>query len=146
MGLLLIRARRLSLAFLLVALATATVAAIADKPAKPNITLRASPQVGFSPMRVVLTAELTGGRDDFEDFYCPSVEWIWGDDTRSQSKGDCDPYEAGKSEIKRRYAVDHTYCTMGDYRVQFRLMQKKKTVGGASVSVRVRPGVRDRQP
>lgn len=139
------RAGRFLGVFAAVALATTLVAATSDKP-KPSVSLRASPQMGFSPLRVVLTAELTGGQDDFEEFYCPSVEWSWGDDTKSESKGDCDPYVQGKSQIKRRYTVDHTFHTMGDYRVQFRLKQKSKTVGGASTSVKVRPGIRDRQP
>lgn len=135
-------------ALALIALATTVVAASTDtdKKARPNVSLRASPQVGFSPMRVVLTAEIIGGQDDFEEFYCPAVEWIWGDDTKSESRGDCDPYEAGKSEIKRRYTVDHTFNSMGEYRVQFRLKQKSKTVGGASTSVRVRAGIRDGRP
>ena len=47
--------------------------------------MRASPTIGFSPARMVLTAELKGGADDYEDFYCASVEWEWGDDTRSES-------------------------------------------------------------
>lgn len=136
------RARRLLLACTTAALATTVVAATSDKP-KPNVSLRASPQMGFSPLRVVLTAELTGGKNDYQEFYCPSVEWIWGDDTKSESRGDCDPYVAGKSEIRRRYTVSHTFNTMGDYRVQFRLKQKEKTVGGASTSVRVRAGIRD---
>lgn len=143
MGLFQTRARRLLLAGAAAVVATTVVAATEDKKAKPSVALRASPQIGFSPLRVVLTAELTGGQDDFEEFYCPSVEWNWGDDTKSESKGDCDPYVSGKSEIKRRYTVDHTFNTMGEYRIQFRLKQKNKTVGAASTSVRVRPGARD---
>lgn len=137
------RARRLLPAFVAVVLATTAAATELDKKLKPSVSLRASPQVGFSPLRVVLTAELTGGVDDFEDFYCPSVEWVWGDDTRSESRVDCEPYEAGKSQIKRRYTIDHTFNTMGEYRVEFRLKQKKKSVGGARTTVRVRPGIRD---
>ena len=81
----------------------------ADQNKKPSISLRANPPVGFSPLRVVVTAELKGGADDYEDFYCASVEWDWGDDTKSESKADCDPYEAGKSEIKRRFVAEHTF-------------------------------------
>ena len=64
---------------------------------------------------MVLTAELRGGADDYEEFYCGSVEWDWGDDTKSESKTDCEPYEAGKSEIKRRFTIDHTYNIAGEY-------------------------------
>ncbi len=76
---------------------------------KPSISLNATPPVGFTPLRVVVTAEVKGGANDYEDFYCASVEWDWGDDTKSQTKADCDPYEAGKSEIKRRYVQEHTF-------------------------------------
>jgi hypothetical protein len=120
-----------------------TAAAGSDKKAKPSVSVRASPAIGFSPARMVLTAELKGGADDYEDFYCASVEWEWGDDTRSESRADCEPYEAGKSEIKRRFVIDHTYNFAGDYRVQFRLKQKKKIVGSGSTDVKIRPGIRD---
>src|SRR5919108_1015942 len=78
--------------------ASAPMARVQNK--KPSITLKASPPVGFTPLRVVVTAELKGGANDYEDFYCASVEWDWGDDTKSETKADCDPYEPGKSEIK----------------------------------------------
>src|SRR6185436_3590792 len=69
---------------------------------RPKITLRATPTISMAPSRVVLTAELVGGANDYEDFYCPTVQWDWGDGTQSESTIDCEPYEAGKSEIKRR--------------------------------------------
>jgi hypothetical protein len=114
----------------------------ADKK-KPSISVRASPMAGFSPMRVVLTAELKGGDNDFSEYYCPTVEWVWGDDTRAESTADCDPYEAGKSEIKRRYTVSRIFQTPGNMRVEFRLKQKDKVVGAGGTTVTVRPGFRD---
>lgn len=125
------------------ALAVSVQAAGPDKKVKPTVSVKVSPLIGFSPARLVLTAELKGGADDYEEFYCASVEWDWGDDTRSETKTDCDPYEAGKSEIKRRFTIDHTYNIAGDYRVEFRLKQKNKIVGRGSTDVKVRPGVRD---
>jgi|SRR5262245_1819463 len=110
---------------------------------KPKISLKANPSMGMSPVRVVVTADLTGGSDDSEEFYCPAVEWEWGDDTRSTNTADCDPYEAGKSKIKRRFTADHTYRTSGEYQVQFRLKKKDKVVGAGATSVRVRPGLGD---
>jgi hypothetical protein len=115
--------------------------AIDDK--KPKISLKANPAMGMSPVRVVVTADITGGANDMEEFYCPGVEWEWGDDTRSTNTADCDPYEAGKSEIKRRFSADHVYRSAGEYRVQFRLKKKDKTIGAGSTSVRVRPGLGD---
>src|SRR4051812_31893315 len=68
-----------------------------DASARPRLSLRAQPTVGVAPARVVLTAELIGGADDLEEYYCPTIEWEWGDDTVSESTVDCDPYESGKS-------------------------------------------------
>ena len=53
--------------------------------------------MAVSPARVVASADVDGGPDDFEEFYCASVEWDWGDDTKSNNAADCDPYEPGKS-------------------------------------------------
>jgi hypothetical protein len=125
-----------------VAIGAAALLASSDK-SKPTVSVKANPSVGFAPTRIVLTAELKGGVDDYPDYYCPAIEWQWGDDTRSESKIDCDPYEAGKSEIKRRYVFDRVFQTPGDYRVEFRLKQKDKVVGIGSTTVRIRPGLRD---
>ncbi len=108
---------------------------------KPKLTLRASPSVAFSPARIYLVAELKGGADDYEEYYCADVEWDWGDETRSTSSADCDPYEKGKSEIKRRFAVTHTYKVAGAYRIQFRLMRKQDPIVATSTTVRIRQGI-----
>ena len=107
------------------------------------MTLKASPTIVFSPARVVVTAEIKGGADDSAELYCPSLEWDWGDGTRSESDTDCEPYEAGKSTIQRRYTTSHTYNLAGNYRVQLRLKRGSKTVLGGHVSVQVKPGLRD---
>jgi hypothetical protein len=114
-----------------------------EKKPKPTISVRSNPVMGFSPARVVLTAEVRGGPDDYEEFYCATVEWDWGDDTRSESREDCEPYVAGKSEIRRRFTVDHVFNNAGEFRVEFRLKQKNKIVGRGNVDVKVRPGIRD---
>jgi hypothetical protein len=110
---------------------------------KPKISVKANPTMGMSPIRVVVTADIAGVANDNEEFYCPSVEWEWGDDTRSTNTADCDPYIAGKSEIKRRFVADHVYQSSGEYRVQFRLKKKDRTIGAGSTAVRVRPGLGD---
>ena len=114
-----------------------------DKPKKPKISVKANPAMAISPARVVASADINGGPDDFEEFYCATVEWDWGDDTRSNNSADCDPYEAGKSQIKRRFTADHTYRTAGDYRIQFRLKKKDKSIAGATTSVKIKPGLGD---
>jgi hypothetical protein len=116
--------------------------AVADKT-RPSVSVRANPATGFAPTRVVMTAELKGGVNDYADYYCPTVEWHWGDDTRAETRSDCDPYEAGKSEIKRRYVLDRVFQTPGEFRVEFKLKQKDKIVGAGSTMVRIRPGLRD---
>ena len=110
---------------------------------RPKASLKATPMVSRAPSRVVLTAELTGGSNDYEDFYCPTVEWDWGDGTQSESTNDCAPYEAGKSEIKRRFTVEHRFQRPGAFRVTFKLKRHDKATGFASVSLQVRPGLRD---
>jgi hypothetical protein len=121
---------------------TVSLTASADKN-KPSLSLKATPQMGFAPARVVLTAELKGGANDYEDFYCASIEWDWGDGTKSVNQVDCDPFQAGKSEIERRHVVTHVFELPGDFNVEFRLKQKDKVVGIARTSVRIRAGVRD---
>ena len=121
----------------------------ADKDAKdnpdakrPQVRLKAQPVIAMAPARVVLTAELVGGANDFEEFYCPTIEWEWGDGTQSASSSDCAPYEPGKSEIKRRYTVEHVFRA-GAYRVMFHLKRRDRSVGAASVNIQIRPGLRD---
>ena len=122
------------------------VAVYAQKPGedkKPSLSLKATPVTGFAPLRVRLTVDVKGGPNDFQDYYCPSVEWEWGDDVRSGNSEDCAPYEAGKSEIKRRYSVEHVFRNQGTYRVTLRLKQKDRVVAVSSTTVEVRPGLRD---
>jgi hypothetical protein len=117
-----------------------------EKAKKPNLTLRASPPISFSPANIHLVAELKGGPDDYEDFYCPAVEWDWGDGTRSENSSDCDPYEAGVSQISRRFSKTHVYNLQGRYRVQIRLKRNTKVLTSASTNVQVRAGIRDMGP
>ncbi len=65
-----------------------------DDAGRPKIRLRAQPQLAMAPARITLTAELQGGADDFEEYYCAGVEWEWGDDTTSESTTDCEPYRS----------------------------------------------------
>jgi len=109
---------------------------------RPQLRLKAQPVIAMAPARVVLTAEIVGGPNDFEEFYCPTVQWEWGDGTKSESEFDCAPYEPGKSEIKRRYTVEHVFRA-GAYRVMFHLKRRDRSVGAASVNIQIRPGLRD---
>jgi hypothetical protein len=117
-----------------------------EKAKKPTLSLRASPPISFSPANIHLVAELRGGPDDYEDFYCPAVEWDWGDGTRSENSSDCDPYEAGVSQISRRFSKTHVYNIQGRYRVQVRLKRNTKVLTSASTNIQVRAGIREMGP
>lgn len=132
-----------------VLLGTSAAAAVqrngAKEPAgrRPKVVLRAQPSVATTPARIVFTAEVIGGADDFEEYYCASVHWEWGDDTSSESNSDCPPYEAGKSTIKRRFTVDHIYRRSGSYRVLFHLKQRSRPVATGMTNIQIRSGPRD---
>ncbi len=113
------------------------------EPKKPSLSLKATPPVGFTPLRVVVVVDVKDGSDDYADFYCAAVEWDWGDGTISENSSDCEPYEAGKSTIRRRFSADHVYRQAGQFKVTFKLKQKTKQVAVASTSVQVRGGVGD---
>ncbi|MXY15970.1 MAG: hypothetical protein F4057_07175 [Acidobacteria bacterium] len=96
--------------------------------------------MGFAPADILFVAELRGGADDWEEFYCASIEWDWDDDTRSQSTPDCDPYEAGTSRIRRRYSMRHRFEYGGRYEVRFRLLNRDDPVASARAVVELRGG------
>ena len=108
---------------------------------KPSLSLKITPPVGFAPLKTRLVVDVRNGDDDFAGFYCPTIEWDWGDGTVSANSEDCDPYEAGKSAIRRRFSTEHTFRLPGAYRVVFRLKQKDRVVGSSTVNVQVRAGI-----
>ncbi len=108
---------------------------------KPSLSLKATPSVSFAPARIVVVAELKGGSDDAEEFYCPTVEWEWGDGTVSTAEADCNPYEAGKSQIKRRYTVEHQFRNAGGFKISLRLKKGTKIMAMANAVVQVRAGL-----
>ncbi len=110
---------------------------------RPSLALKATPPLGFSPLRVHASVDVRGGPDDSADFYCPAVSWDWGDGTVSENSEDCDPYEEGTSTIRRRFSANHTFQQGGAYRLTFRLKQKTRVIASASTNVQVRAGVRD---
>lgn len=104
---------------------------------RPSLSLRATPASGTVPIRIFVSAELKGGDGDYEDYYCPTVEWVWGDGTLSASTADCEPYEAGKSQIRRRFSADHLYKYPGGVRVTLRLKKKDRVVASIATPVQL---------
>lgn len=110
---------------------------------KASLALKATPPIAFSPAKMVVSAELKGGTEETDDYYCPNLEWDWGDGTKSESNQDCAPFEAGKSSIDRRFSASHTFEIAGQYRVMLRLRRGTKTIVSGTINVQVKPGVRD---
>jgi len=110
---------------------------------KPSLSLKATPSVAFAPARLTFLAEVKGGPEDYEEFYCPTVEWEWGDLTESVSEADCEPYEAGKSAIKRRYTVQRQFKNPGAFKVVIRLKKGSKVIASANTSITIRAGLGD---
>jgi hypothetical protein len=110
-------------------------------PKRPSLTLKATPGTGMVPVRVSATAEFKGGDDDFQEYYCAGVEWNWGDGTVSQSAKDCEPYEAGTSQIRRRFTESHTYKRPGAFRISFRLKHRDRVLTSQTTMVRLLGGM-----
>lgn len=125
-------------------LSDAGVQAGAEKEKKeakrPSLSLKAAPGTGMVPVRVSATAEFKGGDDDFQEYYCPSIEWSWGDGTVSEASNDCDPYQSGVSQIRRRYTQSHTYKRAGAFRIVFRLKQRDRVLTSQTTLVRLLGG------
>ncbi len=105
---------------------------------KPHLDLRASPRMAFPPVNVFLVAELKGGTA-VEEFYCPGLEWDWGDGTRSSEESDCPPYHDGV-ELERFFSAHHAYGAPGTYKVKLRMRRATHTVAEASVPIYVQGG------
>ena len=114
-----------------------------SKLKKPGLTLRASPRFSFSPVNVLFVAELAGG-DDSEDFYCPELTWEWDDGGKSVVEPDCDPFEAGKTKIERRFSAQHEYRLASTYTVKVTMKRTGRAFAVQTVRVTVRPGGGDR--
>jgi len=120
--------------------AAAHAAAQRNESKRPQLILRANPKIAFVPAKVQFTAVLEGGDDDYRDFYCPTIEWDWDDETSSESSPDCEPYDAGRSRIVRRYTAQHIFNFDGNYDVKFRMKSGGRTIASVTLSVEVRPG------
>jgi hypothetical protein len=94
----------------------------------------------MAPAQVTATVELKGGSNNFEEYYCATIEWDWDDGSRSETTPDCEPYDEITSEIRRRYTVQHNYRRGGFYRVSFRLKKKDKVLALVTSTVQVSGG------
>lgn len=111
------------------------------KPKKPRLDLRATPRIAFSPVNVLMVAELRGG-DAAEELYCPEVEWDWDDGGKSTHEADCPPLEANGT-FERRFTAQHAYRQAGTYNVKVTMRRANRSLAVATATVTVRPGVGD---
>ncbi len=109
-----------------------------DQDDDPELRLRATPRVAFAGADILFVAELRGGPDDNEELYCATIEWDWGDDTISESTPDCAPFEAGVSEIRRRFSVRHTFDYPGRFEVRLNLKRQDDVVLSGRTRIEVR--------
>ena len=135
--------KRLALLVMILA-ATAATPAVADgnKVKKPHLDMRATPRMAFSPVRILVTAELVGG-GDVEEYHCPEIEWDWDDGGKSVQESDCKPFEAGVTKIERRFTGSHAYPKAGIYNVRITMRRTNRPLATAAVRVTVRPGLGD---
>jgi len=124
---------------LLLSLALPAATADAPKGRRPRLDLRISPRVAFTPVSVYVTAELTGG-DEIEEFYCPALEWEWGDGSRSETVSDCEPFEA-KESFERRFFASHQYRRAGEYNVKLTLRRSQRAIAAAASNVTVHASI-----
>jgi hypothetical protein len=104
---------------------------------RPDLQLRARPNLAFAPAEVVFTGRLRGGADDDERFYCVSAEWDWDDGTISESTFDCEPYEPGVSEIRRRFSRRHSFDVGGRYEIRLSLKRGDDIVDSTRTSITI---------
>jgi hypothetical protein len=102
---------------------------------KPRLDLRASPRMSLMAANVLVVAELVGG-DEIEDFYCPAVEWEWGDGARSAHEGDCPPFEPGMA-MGRRHTASHAYRQPGEYSLRVTLRRAGRSLAAATTFVTI---------
>ena len=112
------------------------------KPKKPTLEMRVTPRMAFSPVTVLMVAELKGG-DDIEQYYCPEIEWDWDDGGKSVHEADCPPFENGTTTIDRRFSQEHHYPRAGLYNVKASFKKSGNTFLASSIRITVRAGAGD---
>ena len=130
--------RLVSFAAVVLTAQTALLAGEAQAPetsVRPHLELRVTPPAAFSPATVLVVARLVGGQD-LEDFYCPALEWDFGDGSRSTREGDCPPFD-DDTKMARLFSLRYRYSGAGEYQIRLTLRRAGRTVVSASVPVKV---------
>ena len=128
---------RFAVAVVGLALLAAIPASAAEKKVEnkgTRVSLRASPRVAAAPATVVFNVELTGGEDG-EDLYCPVLAWEWGDGTHSEEEEECPPFEAGHTEVQRRFTTSHEYRDRANPKVAVTVRKGDRVLGKDTVAL-----------
>jgi hypothetical protein len=105
---------------------------------KTVLRLKALPQIALTPARISFTGFLSGNRN-LERYYCPEVEWRFGDGARSVLSPDCHSVEnRDLTPINRLWSVHHNYRWSGVYDVKLILRRDGRAVATATTQVVVR--------
>jgi hypothetical protein len=127
----------------LVAFVALSIGAAASKPSdkkddgKASLSLRATPAMAFAPARITLSGQLKGTASDSETFYCPTIQWNWGDGTISESSSDCEPFQPSKSDIQKSFTTQHIYKSGGLYEVKLLLKKADRIVAIATATLNI---------
>jgi hypothetical protein len=116
-----------------IAMLGALAASAAEKKGT-RVSLRAAPRVASAPATIVFNVELTGGEDG-EDLYCPVLEWEWGDGTKSEEEEECPGFEAGHTQIQRRFTTSHEYRDRANPKVAVTVRKGDRVLGKDAVSL-----------
>jgi len=125
--------RAVSFAALALAAGELGVAVAGGGAEAPQLHLRATPSVALPPVDVLAVGRLVGGEEQ-ERFYCPAVEWSWGDGSRSARQSDCPPF-GEDARLDRVFSAAHRYRDPGAYRVSLTLRRGDRRVAVATAVV-----------
>lgn len=83
--------------------------------------------MAFGPVEITVRTKIL---NPTREWYCPSYEWSWGDDTKSEYTSDCLPWEELDKESQDRDVREtkkHLYKAPGTYTITVKLTQGKNT-------------------
>lgn len=89
-------------------------------PADFQLTLVATPAEGKPPLHVMLTARLTGGRDESYELSCVGETWDLGNGESMGRSGSCVQWTPF-TRVRRTYTAEYTYQQAGAYQVRLQL-------------------------
>ena len=105
-------------------LAFATLAGTATALDGPEVELKPTRKIWMlaaasCEVDVTFRLEVKDGGD--ERYYCPEVEWVWEDGTRSISESDCPPFAEADEDRRFVRRKTHGFRSSGNWTISVRL-------------------------